>query len=167
MRRSAALFASHSCLPWHLTDSVPRPRRSHGFQEMRDLLPQEEARVPDSSQGRQGAPHPFPAPPPPRAHLGLALAVIHDHLPVRAVVAVPDLEFPHEHLVLPVLAPLNDDSPHNLLLSEVHLQPLVHVRVGGGGQCPARAAGHQADVFRHPVPVCLIGRCDLGVGNKS
>lgn len=120
------------------------------------ILPQENAGGPQfkaMTRERTSSPAAAPVSGP---HLGLALAVIHDHLPIGAIVAVPDLEFPHEHLVFPVLPPLNDDASHNFLFPQVHLEPLIYVWVRSGWQRPAGATSDQANIFRHPVSLPLV-----------
>lgn len=99
------------------------------------------------------------------SHLWLVSTRVQQHLKVRSVVAVAEAELLHEDLVLSVLPSLDDEPLHQLLLAQIHLEPLVGEGLRLGEQRPSRPACQEAGVFRHPVPVGVGGRCDLVVGD--
>lgn len=101
------------------------------------------------------------------SHLWLVpIGVLH-HAPVRPVVAVAEAEPLHEDLVLPVLPTLDDETFDQLLLAQVHLQPLPGEGLRLRQQGPPRPAGEQTGVLRHPAPVGVRRRGDLVVSDQA
>lgn len=99
------------------------------------------------------------------SHLWLVPTRVQHHLEVGPVIAVAEAELLHEDLVLAVLPSLDDEPLQQLLLAQIHLQPLVGEGLRLREQRPARPARQEAGVLRHPVPVGVGGRPDLVVGD--
>lgn len=101
------------------------------------------------------------------SHFWLVSVGVEHHRPLRPVVAVAEAKLLHEDLVLAVLPTLNDQALHQLLLTQVHLEPLAGEGLRLGQQGPACSAGQEAGVLRHPIPIRVRGGRDLVVGDQT
>lgn len=101
------------------------------------------------------------------SHLWLVSIGVEHHRPLRSVVAVAEAKLLHEDLVLAVLPALDDQALHQLLLTQIHLEPLAGEGLRLGQQGPTSSAGQEAGVLRDPVPIRVRGRRDLVVGDQT
>lgn len=101
------------------------------------------------------------------SYLWLVSIIIQNHAPVRAVVTVTQAELLHEDLVLTVLSTLDDQSLHQLLLTQIHLQPLIDKRLGLREQGPPGPARQESSVLWYPAPIGVRRCSDLVVGDQT
>lgn len=101
------------------------------------------------------------------SHLWLVSIGVQHHCPLRSVVAVAKAKLLHEDFVLAVLPTLNDQALHQLLLTQIYLEPLAGEGLRLGQQGPTCSAGQQAGVLRDPVPIRVRGCRDLVVRDQT
>lgn len=101
------------------------------------------------------------------SHLWLVSTSVEHHCPLRSVVAVAKAKLLHEDLVLAVLPTLNDQALHQLLLTQIYLEPLAGERLRLWQQGPTCSAGQKAGVLWYPVPIRVRGCRDLVVCDQT